>query len=233
MVVAAEDGDGNVDTSFSGNVTITDWWQTLGGTTTVTAVNGVATFSDLTLDQATSDEVPVRTAAAVSSVTSSTFAVTAAAATQLSFSYVDNAAVGSPFSTTVNALDPYGNVDTNYNGDVTLALATNPDGATLGGTLTQTAVERRGHFQRFDANKEARLHVHGHQRRLDRRNVRSLRRDGSTGGHHPAAQQCRSGSTFRLVVAAEDGDGNMDTSYSGSVTVSSNIGGSLLVGQRQ
>ena len=55
LVVEAEDGDGNVDTSYNGSVTVTDW-QTLGGTTTVTAAGGVATFSDLTLTQADSGE---------------------------------------------------------------------------------------------------------------------------------------------------------------------------------
>ena len=45
-----------------------------------------------------------------------------------------------PFSLTVNAEDPFGNVDPTFNGSVTLTLASNPGSATLGGTLTVHAV---------------------------------------------------------------------------------------------
>jgi streptogramin lyase len=46
---------------------------------------------------------------------------------------------GSSFSLTVQAQDISGNLITSFNGTVTLALANNPGGATLGGTLTATA----------------------------------------------------------------------------------------------
>ena len=36
--------------------------------------------------------------------------------------------------------DPYGNVDPTFNGSVTLALASNPGSATLGGTVTVNAI---------------------------------------------------------------------------------------------
>ena len=52
LTVTAENANGSTDTAFNGSVTISDASQTLGGTTTVTAVGGVATFSGLTLDQA-------------------------------------------------------------------------------------------------------------------------------------------------------------------------------------
>ena len=50
---------------------------------------------------------------------------------------------GSPFRLSVAAVDPFGNIDTNFGGSVDVALATDPDGAILGGTLTATA--RGGH----------------------------------------------------------------------------------------
>ena len=53
VVVTAEDGSGTVDTSFDGAVTLAlagDPGITLGGTVSVAAVNGVATFSGLTID---------------------------------------------------------------------------------------------------------------------------------------------------------------------------------------
>ncbi len=52
LVVQAEDGSGNLDPNYNGNVTIAATDETLYGPTTVTAVNGVATFTGLTLDYA-------------------------------------------------------------------------------------------------------------------------------------------------------------------------------------
>jgi hypothetical protein len=46
---------------------------------------------------------------------------------------------GSGFGLTVTAEDSSGNVETSYNGTVAVALASNPGGATLGGTLVATA----------------------------------------------------------------------------------------------
>ena len=46
---------------------------------------------------------------------------------------------GSAFGLVVVAEDPFGNVDTNFNGSVAVALSNNPGGATLGGTLNVTA----------------------------------------------------------------------------------------------
>ena len=46
---------------------------------------------------------------------------------------------GSPFGLTVQAEDSAGNLDSSFNGTVTVALASNPGNATLGGTLTATA----------------------------------------------------------------------------------------------
>jgi len=68
FVVAAEDGYGNVDTSYNDSVSVTDWWGTLGGTTTATAINGVATFSGLTLSHVSSYEYLYVTADGLPSV---------------------------------------------------------------------------------------------------------------------------------------------------------------------
>ena len=49
-------------------------------------------------------------------------------------------APGAVFGLAVAAVNPNGRVDTAYNGTMSLALAINPGGATLGGTLQATAV---------------------------------------------------------------------------------------------
>ncbi len=46
---------------------------------------------------------------------------------------------GTPFGLAVEAEDSSGNLDSSFNGTVTVALASNPGNATLGGTLTATA----------------------------------------------------------------------------------------------
>ena len=67
--------------------------------------------------------------------------MTAAAATQLVVTTQPPGSVtaGSGFGLVVTAEDGFGNVDSSFTGSVTLALANNPDGATLGGTVTVNA----------------------------------------------------------------------------------------------
>ena len=51
--------------------------------------------------------------------------------------------------------DAFGNVQTGYNGNVTLALATNPGGAALGGTLTMAATNSVAAFPGLTSIKRA------------------------------------------------------------------------------
>ena len=145
LTVTAEDNSGNVVSSFNGTVTVAlannPGGATLGGTLTVTAQSGVATFSGLTLDKAGTGYTLLVSASGLASATTSAFDVTPAAATQLVVTTQPPAASwpGSGFGLIVSAEDPFGNVDPSFGGSVTVALANNPGGATLGGTLTVTA----------------------------------------------------------------------------------------------
>ena len=62
---------------------------------------------------------------------------------------------GSPFGLTVEAEDSSGNPITSFNGTVTVALASNPSGAALGGTLTATASNGVATFSGLTLNKAA------------------------------------------------------------------------------
>ncbi len=62
---------------------------------------------------------------------------------------------GSPFGLTVQAEDSSGNLDSSFNGTVTVALASNPGGATLGGTLTVTASSGVATFSGLTLTKAA------------------------------------------------------------------------------
>ena len=66
---------------------------------------------------------------------------------------------GTGFGLTVTAEDNSGNVDTSFNGTVTVAMASNPGGATLGGTLTATAQNGVATFSGPDA-RQGRHRVH-------------------------------------------------------------------------
>ena len=145
LAVAIEDSSGVVDTSFNGTVAVAlasnPGGGTLGGTLSATATNGVATFSDLTLDRAGIGYTLHVTGTGLIPTTTSAFDVTPVAATQLVVTTQPpvGVLVGSRFGLLVAAEDPYGNVDPTFNGSVAVALASNPGGATLGGTLSVTA----------------------------------------------------------------------------------------------
>ncbi len=61
--------------------------------------------------------------------------------------------VNSPFGLTVAAEDNTGTTDTSYTGTVTISLANNPGGSTLGGTLTATAVKGVATFTNLTLNE--------------------------------------------------------------------------------
>jgi uncharacterized protein DUF4038/collagenase-like protein with putative collagen-binding domain len=81
LVVAAEDGSGKVDPTFNGSVTVAlasnPGGATLGGTLTVTAVNGVAAFSGLTLDKAGNGYTLLVSASGLTSASTNSLNVTA------------------------------------------------------------------------------------------------------------------------------------------------------------
>ena len=146
--VTALDPAGNVVPSFSGSVTMAfgnnPGGSTLGGTTTVAAVNGVASFGDLTADKTSTGYWLRATATGLSAATSADFAISPGAATQLVWgtqpapsTVADN--LISP-AVKVRALDAFGNIATDFNGAIAVALGSNPGGATLSGTTPMAAV---------------------------------------------------------------------------------------------
>jgi streptogramin lyase len=147
LTVTAEYGSGIVDPLFNGSVTIslanapTGGSSTLGGThLTVTAVDGVATFSGLSLDKAVAGytlHAASSAAGAPAAVTTSGFSVTAAAATKLLVTTQppSNVTVGQGFGFTVVAEDQFDNVATGYAGAATVGLVTNT-GTVLNGNTT-------------------------------------------------------------------------------------------------
>ena len=145
FTVTAEDNSGNVDTSFNGTVTVAldtnPGGATLGGTLSVAAQSGVATFSNLTLNKSGSGYTLLVSGSGLGGSTTTAITVTPAAASQLVVSSQPPGSVlaGSGFGLVVTAEDPFDNVDTNFVGSVAVALLNNPGVATLGGTVSVTA----------------------------------------------------------------------------------------------
>jgi YVTN family beta-propeller protein len=143
--VTARDGFGNTATSFTGSVTLTlgaNPGGSIFGSTSVSAVAGVATFSVL-LDKTGTGYTLVAVAAGLASATSAAFNVTPAAASELAFTTgPTNAVAGAAIApaVVVTARDAFGNTATGFAGSVTVAIGTNPTGASLAGTTSQTAV---------------------------------------------------------------------------------------------
>src|SRR5204862_6586976 len=95
-------------------------------------------------------------ASGVTSVTSTPFDITPGAATQLAFTVQPSTTVaGAAISPAVqvSALDAAGNPVPGFTGSVTVALGTNPGGATLGGTTTVAAVNGVASFSPLTLDK--------------------------------------------------------------------------------
>jgi hypothetical protein len=152
ITVAAQDAQGNTDPTFSGDVLIaigtnggTPTPGTLSGTTTITASAGVATFSNLSIDRSGTGYTLQATSGILNAATSNAFAITAGAATKLTYTVQPPASTTAGQSMTpavqVSAQDALGNTDLTYTANVTVAITagTGKTGAVLSGTKTIAA----------------------------------------------------------------------------------------------
>lgn len=147
LKATVEDKFGNILTSYSGTATIAignnAGGGTLSGTTTVNIVNGVATFSGLSINRAASGYTLQISSNGLNAGTTSEFAITPTAATQLLVNYFPPVGVitHSSFGLTVWAVDSFGNLATSFNGTVNVNINSNPGAATLTGTTTLNATQ--------------------------------------------------------------------------------------------
>ncbi|PYP29442.1 MAG: hypothetical protein DMD55_01505, partial [Gemmatimonadetes bacterium] len=245
--VAAQDAAGNTVPSFSGSVTVAlggtnPAGGTLAGTTTVAAVNGVASFATLSIDKSGSYWLTATApATGLSGGTSNDFSIAAGAATQLAFTVQpSNAVAGRTISPAVqvSARDAQGNLVTGFVGSVTMALGTNPGGSTLGGTTTVPAVSGVASFGNLSLDKVGTGYT---------LTAAAAGPTGATSNSFNvtvgAASQLvftvqptntTAGATITpaVQVTVLDGQGNTATGFTGNVTVAfgSNPGGGTLAG---
>ncbi len=144
--INVEDAQGNVALGYSGPVTIAlannPTGATLSGTLTVQARDGVATFSDLSLDKAGSGYTLQATCPNLTPIATSAFDVTAGTPTHLVFhtGLPSNITAGVPVSPAVVVYveDLFGNVVLTDDSSVTITVHTGP--GSVGGTVTVVAV---------------------------------------------------------------------------------------------
>ncbi|MFI5454980.1 MAG: beta strand repeat-containing protein [Isosphaerales bacterium] len=224
LAVSAEDGSGNVDTSYTGTVVLAlaSGTGTLGGTTTLNAVNGVATFTGLTLSPAGSYTIGA-TSGQLIPVTTPRNTIHAAVATKLVVTTEppSSAAGGSTFSLAVSAEDGSGNVDSIYMGSVVLALAGGT--GTLGGTTTLNFVNGVATFAGLTLSSAGIYTIGATNDRLTPATTTQITVSAAAATKLVVTTEPPSsvtaGSPFSLAVSAEDGSGNVDASYTGSVVL--------------
>ena len=239
--ISVEDGYGNLVTGFDGDVTLAlsggPSGANLGGTTTVTAADGVATFAGLTLDTVGPQYMLEATSAGLASADTAAFGVSPAAPAQLVITAQPSATItaGSGFGLAVAVEDAFGNIVTGFSGDVSVSMASGPAGAGVAGHTTVVATNGIAAFSGLSIDRAA----GGDSLRIAANGVSSA--TTAAFAVIPAApshlaivaeppDRAVAGQSFGFTVAAEDPFGNVATDFNGPLTVtlsSGPAGGSL------
>ena len=158
--VSLLDAGGNIVTSATNNITVSigvnPGGGTLSGTTTVAAVGGIATFSDLSINRTGIGYKFNVFAADFITVQSAPFDILAAAPNRLSFSIQPaNTEAGVNFvpAPQVQVQDAFGNLITTATDFITLDIGSNPGAGTLSGTISTAAVNGVAVFKGISINK--------------------------------------------------------------------------------
>ena len=143
VAVTIQDASGKAVMSATNAVTVQNNPESgmLSGTTTVNAINGVATFSDLSIRTAGNYTLNA-SSGTLSGASSASFLIAPAAPVKVTFRRLSSAAeVSRSIIAQVAIVDAFFNIVGSATNPVTLALGANPGGATLAGTLTVAAMD--------------------------------------------------------------------------------------------
>ena len=225
VTVKALDANNNVVPGYRGTVhfTSSDAQGSVPANYTFTAAdNGVHTFN-LTLRTADSQTVTATDTAAGSINGMVAVTVNAAPASQFYVltPQVPYVVAGSAFDITVYALDPYGNIDTNYQGTITFSSG-DPYGASLPADYTFQAGDGgvaffAGATTLYTAgvwDVTATDVVSG----ITGTSSVTVQAAPASGFYIQAPTSASSGAAFDVTVYAVDPYGNIDTNYGGTVT---------------
>jgi hypothetical protein len=246
--VTVRDALGNTATGFNGNITVAiganPGGGTLSGTRTLAAVNGVASYQALGINNTGTGYTLTAAAAGLSGATSVPFNIIASVGTQLFFTVQppDPATAGTALapSIVVTARDASGQTASSFTGNVTLAIAagTGAAGATLSGTKTLAAVAGVATFTGLSIDKAA----IGYKLTATASGLTAATsafftiNPGSatqlTFTLQPSTTTVATAITPKVEVTARDAHGNTATAFTGNVTVAiaANPGSGVLGG---
>lgn len=212
---------------------------TLSGTTTVTAVNGVASFSNLSLNRPGTGYSFSASTPGLTAQASHVFNVAAGAAAALVFTalpaLVTSGVAISP-AVTVSVQDVLGNVVTTATPVVTLGMAANPGNSQLLGTLTATAANGIATFS------DVRLDKVGSGYKLAANSPGLPTATSTAFGVRPGAPsrlvfstqppgEAAANTPFNVTVQVQDGAGNpTDAQSPVTIAFGANPGGATLSG---
>src|SRR5206468_3432220 len=129
---------------------------TLSGTATVSAVSGVAAFSNLSIDKAGVGYTLAAASGGLDGTSAAAGTSTPAAASRLAVTVQPTNATAdvaiSP-AVPVAVQDSFGNTVTSSSASITVAIGTNPGGGTLSGTTTVAAVSGVAAFSTLSIDK--------------------------------------------------------------------------------
>ena len=244
--VSIEDSNGNVVTTDNSTVVIslvTNFWNdgTLSGTLSVAAVNGVATFSDLSIDQPGEYSLAVQDSslANYSMQTSNWFNITPLPAKLVFTTEPSNTTAGTAISPAVQVSveDAAGDVATGDNSNVTISLGSLGGDGSLSGTLTEPAVDGVATFNDLSVDKASLGYtLNATDGSLTGATSDSFNVTPGAPSHvvfvAQSGEASAGASMGPWVVAVEDSAGNLVTSDNSEVTIAigANPGGGTLLG---
>ena len=252
VAVSIEDASGNVMTNANSAVMLAlsggAAGAALNGTTTMNAVNGVATFSNLAVDKAGSAYSLVATDGALTSgpltnASSRTFNITTGGAAKLVIiQQPTNSVAGATIapSVKVQVEDAAGNLASSSTASVTLGFANNPGSGTLSGVTTVNAVGGVATFNGLSINKTG----NGYTLTASSSTLTSATSsafDVTPGAatqlvftQQPTDAPVAKSITPSITASVEDANGNVVTSDTSAVTIAigNNPGGGALSGTK-
>jgi subtilisin-like proprotein convertase family protein len=232
LTVDVTDQAGNPDPDFDGSVTVAiangpSGSALGGGSTTVAASGGIATFSGLTLNKVGSVALQL-SVSGLGTVQTNSINVTAAAAAKLVIVSEPPTSVtaGATFGVEVEAQDQYGNLATSFSGSVTAALLPTSSGATLGGTITAVASAGMALLNGLSVDQAGTgyaIRIGATDNSLTTATTTPFQVTAAAAAHVVIATQPPSSLTagvpFGLTITIEDQFNNLVTTFSGTVTI--------------
>jgi hypothetical protein len=225
FTVTALDVNNNTATDYAGTVTFT---SSDTGTGVVlpadaTLANGTGTFSATLVTAGSQTITAADTVDSAITGTSDPITVDAAAATHFSVTAPATATAGTAFNFTVTALDDFGNTDTNYAGTVHLTssdtgagVALPADATLANGTGTFSATLVTAGNQTVTATDTVTASITGTSGPV------AVAAAAATHFSVTAPATATAGTPVSVTVTALDQFGNTDTSYAGTVHLTSN-----------